>query len=109
MAACYAMYKTLFKDGYPFSYDLGEIGRYYIGYRRLMDHWQATLPGAIHSIGYEALVADPLVEAKFRVPQSEGAALAAQVTAFAQIAAFAVTNQHAHVFELATFTHRVAN
>lgn len=59
MAACYAMYKTLFKDGYPFSYDLSEIARYYIGYRRLMDHWQATLPGAIHSIGYEALVADP--------------------------------------------------
>ncbi|HEY4446577.1 MAG TPA: sulfotransferase, partial [Steroidobacteraceae bacterium] len=40
MAACYAMYKTLFKDGYPFSYDLGEIGHYYVGYRRLMDHWQ---------------------------------------------------------------------
>jgi tetratricopeptide (TPR) repeat protein len=58
MAACYAMYKTLFKDGYPFSYDLGEIGRYYIGYRRLMDHWQATMPGAIHSLSYEALVAD---------------------------------------------------
>jgi tetratricopeptide (TPR) repeat protein len=62
MAACYAMYKTLFKDGYPFSYDLAEIARYYIGYRRLMDHWQRTLPGVIHSIGYEALVADPLEE-----------------------------------------------
>jgi tetratricopeptide (TPR) repeat protein len=62
MAACYAMFKTLFKDGYPFSYDLSEIARYYIGYRRLMGHWQATLPEAIHSIGYEALVADPLDE-----------------------------------------------
>jgi hypothetical protein len=60
MAACYAMYKTLFKDGYPFSYDLSEIARYYIGYQRLMDHWQATLPGTIHSIGYEALVTNPL-------------------------------------------------
>jgi tetratricopeptide (TPR) repeat protein len=62
MAACYAMYKTLFKDGYPFSYDLSDIARYYLGYRRLMDHWQTTLPEAIHSIGYEALVADPLDE-----------------------------------------------
>jgi len=60
MAVCYAMYKTLFKDGYPFSYDLSEIARYYIGYQRLMDHWQATLPGTIHSIGYEALVTNPL-------------------------------------------------
>ena len=62
MAACYAIFKTLFKDGYPFSYDLSEIARYYIGYRRLMDHWQKTLPRTIHSIGYEALVADPLDE-----------------------------------------------
>jgi tetratricopeptide (TPR) repeat protein len=62
MAACYAMYKTLFKDGYPFSYELTEIGRYYMGYRRLMDHWQWALPGAIHSIAYEALVAEPLEE-----------------------------------------------
>ena len=62
MAACYAMFKTLFKDGYPFSYDLSEIARYYIGYRRLMDHWQTTLPQTIHAIGYEALVADPLEE-----------------------------------------------
>jgi Flp pilus assembly protein TadD len=58
MAACYAMYKTLFKDGYPFSYDLGEIGRYYVGYRRLMEHWQATLPAVIYQLSYEALIAD---------------------------------------------------
>jgi tetratricopeptide (TPR) repeat protein len=58
MAACYAMYKTLFKDGYPFSYDLEEIGRYYVGYRRLMDHWQATMPAAIYPLSYEALVTD---------------------------------------------------
>jgi Sulfotransferase family/Tetratricopeptide repeat len=64
MAACYAMYKTLFKDGYPFSYDLGEIGRYYVGYRRLMDHWQATMPAVIYPLSYEALVADQLGETR---------------------------------------------
>jgi tetratricopeptide (TPR) repeat protein len=58
MAACYAMYKTLFKDGYPFSYDLGEIGRYYLAYRRLMDHWQAAMPAVIYPLSYEALIAD---------------------------------------------------
>jgi tetratricopeptide (TPR) repeat protein len=62
MAACYAMFKTLFKDGYPFSYDLEEIGRYYIGYRRLMDHWQAVLPGCIYELSYEALIANQRVE-----------------------------------------------
>ena len=64
IAACYAMYKTLFKDAYPFSYDLDEIGRYYVSYRRLMDHWQDTLPGTIHCLSYEALVADQIGETR---------------------------------------------
>jgi tetratricopeptide (TPR) repeat protein len=56
LAVCYAMYKTLFKDGYPFSYDLQEIARYYLGYRRLMAHWRSALPGFIYEQPYEALV-----------------------------------------------------
>jgi len=58
MAACYAIYKTLFQDGYPFSYDLKELARYYVAYRRLMRHWAETLPGAIHELRYEDLIAD---------------------------------------------------
>jgi tetratricopeptide (TPR) repeat protein len=64
MAACYSMYKTLFKDGYPFSYDLGETGRYYVAYRRLMDHWQSAMPAAIYSLSYERLVADQVGETR---------------------------------------------
>lgn len=64
LAVCYAMYKTLFKDGYPFSYDLEEIGRYYLSYRKLMAHWHATLPGVIHDISYERLVADQAGETR---------------------------------------------
>jgi tetratricopeptide (TPR) repeat protein len=58
LAVCHAMYKTLFKQGYPFSYDLAEIGQYYVAYRRLMAHWSATLPGVICEVSYEQLVAD---------------------------------------------------
>ena len=64
MASGYAMYKTLFKDGYPFSYDLREIAQYYAAYRRLMDHWSTTMPGAIHTLSYESLVADQLAESR---------------------------------------------
>jgi hypothetical protein len=64
MGAGYAIYKTLFKDGYPFSYDLGDIGSYYIAYRRLMEHWQAVMPGAIHALSYENLVSDQLGETR---------------------------------------------
>jgi tetratricopeptide (TPR) repeat protein len=64
MAACYAMYKTLFEDGYPFSYDLTEIGQYYLGYHRLMQHWHDTVPGAMLSLSYEALIADQAGETR---------------------------------------------
>lgn len=64
MAVGYAMYKTLFKDGYPFSYDLDDLARYYVAYRRLMDHWQRSMPGVIHEVSYERLVADPLGETR---------------------------------------------
>ncbi|HXY97192.1 MAG TPA: sulfotransferase [Steroidobacteraceae bacterium] len=64
LAACYAMYKTLFKDGYPFSYQLDELGRYYVAYDRLMRHWAAKLPGAILELRYEDLVKDVLGESR---------------------------------------------
>ena len=58
MASCYAMYKTLFVDAYPFSYELGELAQYYASYRRLMRHWHESMPGAILDVPYEMLVAD---------------------------------------------------
>jgi hypothetical protein len=58
MASCYAIYKTLFRTGYPFSYDLEDLGRYYLAYARLMNYWRALLPGRFLDLDYEALVED---------------------------------------------------
>ena len=58
MDCCYAIYKTLFRDAYPFSYNLQELGDYYLAYRELMAHWNSVLPGMIHTVQYEELVAD---------------------------------------------------
>lgn len=55
---CYSIYKQLFKDAYPFSYDLDELGRYFIAYHRLMQHWHEAMPGQIYTLKYESLVAD---------------------------------------------------
>jgi tetratricopeptide (TPR) repeat protein len=57
--AGFALYKTLFNQAYPFSYDLREIGRYIRGYQKLMEHWHQLLPGRIIDVAYEELVADP--------------------------------------------------
>lgn len=53
---CFAIYKTLFKDAYPFSYDLRELARYYLAYDALMNHWSSVMPGVIHTVHYERLV-----------------------------------------------------
>ncbi len=58
MDTCYAIYKQLFLDGYAFSYDLEELGQYYAAYLQLMEHWNTVLPGVIHTVVYEDLVAD---------------------------------------------------
>jgi tetratricopeptide (TPR) repeat protein len=55
---CYAIYKQLFTNAYPFSYRLDELAEYYVAYHRLMEHWQTVLPGKIHKIDYESLVND---------------------------------------------------
>ena len=59
MDSCYAMYRTLFAAAYPFSYDLGDLGRYFVAWRRLMSHWQSVIGTSWLSVDYEALVADP--------------------------------------------------
>jgi tetratricopeptide (TPR) repeat protein len=57
--SCFAMYRTLFGDAYPFSYDLNELGRYYAAYERLIDHWRNTLKLPMLEVVYEELVARP--------------------------------------------------
>jgi tetratricopeptide (TPR) repeat protein len=56
LATCYAIYKTRFSNGFPFAYDLAEIADFYVGYRKLMEHWHRILPGRILDVAYEDLV-----------------------------------------------------
>lgn len=58
MDTCYAIFKRLFGDAYPWSYDLEEIAHYYLAYRELMAHWTSMLPGIVHEVRYEELVKD---------------------------------------------------
>jgi tetratricopeptide (TPR) repeat protein len=60
----YALYKTLFQTGCPYSYNLVDIGRYIGAYRRLTDHWRAVLPGRMIEVDYEAVVDDLPGEAR---------------------------------------------
>ena len=56
---CLSCFTKLFNYGHEYSYDLHELGRYYAGYARLMQHWRDVLPeGAFLDVQYEELVAD---------------------------------------------------
>ena len=56
--ACLSCYRQLFAKGQNFTYDLTEIGEYYLQYQRLMDHWADVLPGRVLTVQYEEVVAD---------------------------------------------------
>jgi len=56
---CLSCYSKLFSGEQNFTYDLGELGRYYRKYVELMAHWRAILPpGRFLDIHYEDVVAD---------------------------------------------------
>lgn len=56
----WSCFKSQFAGGgQPFSYNLGDIGRHYADYAALMAHFDRVLPGRIHRMHYENLLADP--------------------------------------------------
>jgi tetratricopeptide (TPR) repeat protein len=57
--SCFAMYRTLFGDAYPFTYDFEDLGRYYAAYERLMNHWRQVLGERLREVIYEDLVREP--------------------------------------------------
>jgi tetratricopeptide (TPR) repeat protein len=55
---CLSCYRQLFARGQPFTYDLTELGEYYLQYEKMMAHWREALPGRVLDVQYEDVVAD---------------------------------------------------
>lgn len=64
LGCCFSAFKQHFAVGQPFSYDLTDLGRYYRDYVELMAHLDAALPGRVHRVIYEDLVAEPEAEVR---------------------------------------------
>lgn len=58
LACCFSGFKQHFAEGQNFSYSLTDIGRYYRDYVEFMAHFDSVLPGRVHRVFYESLVAD---------------------------------------------------
>ncbi len=62
---CLSRFSMLLVPGQPYSYELGELGRYHLAYEALMAHWRSALPaGVMLEIDYEDIVADLEGEAR---------------------------------------------
>ncbi len=62
LGCCLSCFKQHFAAGQFFTYDLSEVGRFYRDYVELMAHFDEVLPGRVHRVIYEDLVADTEVE-----------------------------------------------
>jgi tetratricopeptide (TPR) repeat protein len=64
LGCCFSCFKQHFARGQAFTYELGELGRYYRDYVELMAHFDAVLPGRVHRVFYENLVDDTETEVR---------------------------------------------
>jgi len=58
MDSCLSCYRQLFARGQSFTYDLTDIGEYFLQYERMMDYWHEVLPGRCLTVQYEEMVTD---------------------------------------------------
>ena len=57
--------KAFSNKNVKFSYDLAELGQYYVNYSRLMEHWAQVLPpGTFMDVQYEDIVTDQETQAR---------------------------------------------
>ncbi len=59
MDAVFGAYKISFADAFAWSYTFEDLAAHYGVYRRLIDHYRATLGDRLIEVEYEALVNDP--------------------------------------------------
>lgn len=59
MDVCFSNFRALFGDSYAYSNDLHALASHYTGYRKLMQHWHAGMPGRIFDVDYGDLVRTP--------------------------------------------------
>jgi len=64
LSCCFSNFRQHFAHGQDFTYDLGDVGRYYSDYVRLMAHIDIVLPGRVHRVIYERMVDDTEAEVR---------------------------------------------
>lgn len=64
VGCCLSVWKQHFARGQGFSYDLVDLARYYRDYIDLTHHFDDVIPGLVHRVIYERMVADSEAEVR---------------------------------------------
>jgi tetratricopeptide (TPR) repeat protein len=67
---CLSCYRQLFTQDNETLYDLEQIGRAYVRYRRVMEHWDRVLPDRVIRVEHEKLVTDPERQIRWLVTEA---------------------------------------
>ncbi len=62
--SCFSSYKQLFADAYYHSYDLEEMARHHVRYRRLMAKWVDLLGPQMLEVNYEKIVEETEINSR---------------------------------------------
>ncbi len=61
---CLSIYFLKFSDQHKYSFNLKNLGEYYIYYKNIMNYWEKKFPNEIYSLSYEKFLNDPKKETK---------------------------------------------
>jgi hypothetical protein len=64
LACILSNYRQHFAKGQDFSYDLNHMARFYADYVRMMAHFDKLMPGRVHRVIHENLIAEPEIEVR---------------------------------------------
>lgn len=62
VATCLSAFRSNYTEGHDYSYDMQNLGEYYLEYQGLMDYWDDLFGEQLFSLNYEHLVEDPAAE-----------------------------------------------
>lgn len=61
---CLSIYFLKFPDKHRYSFNLKNLGEYYINYKNIMSFWKKKFPNEIYSLNYEKFINNPKEETK---------------------------------------------
>lgn len=107
---CFSCYTQPFSVGHGYATDLTALGRYFVDYTKLMQHWRNWLGSQLIEVSYERVVSNPQVEipsllARLQLPWHEGCLAPESSKRTVQTASYAQVRHSIHTRSIGRANH----